>query len=49
MKRILFALLVFSNTVFAQNYTQIQKLVASDRDVEDRFGWSVSIYENTYP
>ena len=43
MKRILFALLVFSNTVFAQNYTQIQKLVASDRDVEDRFGWSVYI------
>ena len=28
-------------------WTEMQKLVASDRDADDEFGWSVSIYDST--
>jgi hypothetical protein len=32
-----------TNPVFAQNWNQIIKTVASDRGADDEFGWSVSI------
>ena len=33
-------------TLYAQNYTQLVKIIAPDRAESDHFGYSVSIYEN---
>ncbi|OIQ36673.1 MAG: hypothetical protein BM555_02285 [Crocinitomix sp. MedPE-SWsnd] len=36
---------IFQN--ISGTWTQMQKIVASDRDVSDEFGWSVAIYDST--
>jgi FG-GAP repeat/Secretion system C-terminal sorting domain len=36
---------IFQN--ISGTWTQMQKIVASDRDVNDEFGWSVAIYDST--
>ena len=44
LKTVLFALLmtVAATTAHAQNWFEMQKIVASDRAANDRFGYSVS-------
>jgi len=36
---------IFQN--ISGTWTQMQKIVASDRDISDEFGWSVAIYDST--
>ncbi|MFT4601422.1 MAG: hypothetical protein ACI857_001602 [Arenicella sp.] len=36
---------IFQN--IAGTWTEMQKIVASDRDISDEFGWSVSIFDST--
>ncbi len=48
MKIILLFLALFFSPLYliSQNWNQIQKVVASDRDVGDQYGQSVSIFGN---
>ena len=44
MKKLLFGcMILLSYTSFGQDFTELMKAVAEDRDTEDRFGWSADI------
>lgn len=48
MRRIFLLTLItlFATASFTQDFEELMKVVADDRDVEDRFGWAVDIYED---
>ena len=44
--RISLVFLAMMSIVYGQSFEEFMKVVADDRDVEDRFGWSVDIDGN---
>ncbi len=44
--KLLFLLCMFVGVTYGQTFTEFIKVVADDRDIQDRFGWSVDISGN---